>query len=157
MSAVIVALLILGPALLVAEAHLPSYGALGFAGVAAIATGMVLAVLASGGSIAVALALGLPVAVAGSAFGAVALGHVRAARRRRARCGAEGLVGRVGVVRRAPAPLGQVALDGALWRARRSWAEEDGPPPAEGEPVVVDRVQGLTLSVRRAESWEVDL
>jgi membrane-bound serine protease (ClpP class) len=156
MSAAILALLILGPVLLVAEAHLPTYGVLGAGGVAAIALGMVLMVLASGGSIAVALALGLPVAAAGSALGVVALGKVRTAARRQARCGAEGLIGRVGVVRRPLEPLGQVAVDGALWRARRSWAAEDEPPPEQGEAVVVDRVQGLTLSVRRAESWEVD-
>jgi membrane-bound ClpP family serine protease len=140
MSAAILALLILGPALLVAEAHLPTYGVLGAGGVAAIALGMVLMVLASGGSIAVALALGLPVAAAGSALGLVALTKVRTASRRRARCGAERLIGRIGVVRRSLEPTGQVQVDGALWRARRSWAAEDEPPPAEGEAVVVDRV-----------------
>jgi membrane protein implicated in regulation of membrane protease activity len=60
------------------------------------------------------------------------------------------------VVRRSLDPLGQVAVDGELWRARRSWAEAEVPPPGEGEAVVVDRVEGLTLSVRRAEVWEVE-
>jgi hypothetical protein len=36
------------------------------------------------------------------------------------------------------------------------WADEDEPPPPEGEPVVVDRVQGLMLLVRAAETWEVE-
>jgi membrane protein implicated in regulation of membrane protease activity len=80
----------------------------------------------------------------------------RSAGRRRARCGAEGLVGRVGVVRRSLDPQGQVLVGGELWRARRSWADEDEPPPGEGDPVVVDHVAGLTLSVRRAEDWEVE-
>ena len=39
------------------------------------------------------------------------------------------------------------------WRARRSWPDE--PALAEGDQVVVEQVQGLTLSVRRAEEWEV--
>jgi membrane-bound serine protease (ClpP class) len=86
----------------------------------------------------------------------LAVSKVRAAGRRRARCGAEGLVGRLGVVRRPLDPQGQILVEGALWRARRSWAEEDEPPPAEGDPVVVDHVEGLTLSVRRAELWEVE-
>jgi membrane-bound serine protease (ClpP class) len=89
-------------------------------------------------------------------LGVVALGRVRVAARRRARCGAEGLIGRLGVVRSPLDPQGQVVVDGALWSARRSWAEDDDPPPALGEPVVVDEVNGLTLRVRRAEVWEVE-
>ena len=75
---------------------------------------------------------------------------------RLADCGAEGLVGHVGIVRRPLEPLGHVAIDGELWRTRRSGADEDEPPPREGEAVVVDQVHELTLSVRRAEVWEVE-
>ena len=156
MAVLTLALLILGLVLLVAEAHLPTFGLLGTAGVAALISGVVLAVVGAGGSIALALGLGLPVAAAALALGILAMSKVRSVGRRRARCGAEGLVGRLGVVRRPLDPQGHVLIDGALWRARRSWAEEDEVPPAEGEPVVVDHVQGLTLSVRRAEIWEVE-
>jgi membrane-bound ClpP family serine protease len=138
MTALIIALLLIGAALLVAEAHLPTYGALGAAGVAALVGSVVLAVSAAGGVTAVAVSKGLAV------------------RRQRARCGRDGLLGHVGVVRRPLEPLGQVFVDGELWRARRSWADEDGDVPAEGEPVVVEQVHGLTLSVRRAEEWEVE-
>jgi membrane-bound serine protease (ClpP class) len=102
--------------------------------------------------------LGAAVVLATTA--ALALVTVREARsvsRRQAQCGAEGLIGRVGVVRRRIDPLGDVAVDGELWRARRAWATEDESPPAEGERVVVDSVHGLTLLVRRAEEWEVEL
>jgi membrane-bound serine protease (ClpP class) len=58
-------------------------------------------------------------------------------------------------VRRWGEPDGQVFIDGALWRARRRWAESDGEPLQEGDLVVVERVNGLTLSVRRAEEWEL--
>jgi membrane-bound serine protease (ClpP class) len=147
-----------GPALLVAEAHLPTYGALGSAGVGALVAGLVLAVVESGGSVALAVALVLPIAIAAVAILAVAARKALGVSRRRARCGPGELVGHVGVVRRPLDPLGQISIDGELWRARRSWAEEDdAPPPGEGEVVVVDRVQGLTLSVRRAEEWEVEL
>jgi membrane-bound serine protease (ClpP class) len=74
------------------------------------------------------------------------------AARPRALTGAEGLVGHVGVVRSAPAPLGQVFIDGALWRAKPCLQDE----LEVGDPVVVERVQGLVLSVRRAEEWEID-
>ncbi len=156
MAVLTLALLVLGLVLLVAEAHLPSFGLLGTAGVAALVSGVVLAVVGAGGSIALALGLGLPLAAAALAIGVVAMSKARTAGRRRARCGTEGLVGRLGVVRRPLDPQGQVLIDGALWRARRSWAEEDESPPSEGDPVVVDHVQGLTLSVRRAEVWEVE-
>ena len=158
MAVFTVALLVLGLVLLVAEAHLPTFGVLGFAGIGALAGAVVLAVMASGGGVALAVGLALPLAVGALSVGAVTLRSARVAARRRARCGAEGLVGRHGVVRRAVDPQGQVVVDGALWRARRSWADdEDEPPPTEGEAVVVDRVHGLTLSVRRAETWEVEL
>lgn len=156
MVVLILVLLVLGLALLVAEAHLPTYGLLGTAGTAALATGIVLAVVESGGSVALALGLTLPIAAATLAVVAVAMRKALTASRRRASCGAEELIGHVGVVRMPLDPLGHVFVDGELWRARRSWAEEDEPPPAAGEPVVVDRVQGLTLSVRRAETWEVE-
>jgi membrane protein implicated in regulation of membrane protease activity len=52
-------------------------------------------------------------------------------------------------------PAGQVFVDGALWRARHDWAGLDGAALREGDPVVVENVSGLTLSVRRAEDWEL--
>jgi membrane-bound ClpP family serine protease len=156
MAVLILALLLVGLALLVAEAHLPTFGIVGAAGVAALAAGVVLAMVGAGGSLALALGVTLPLVAAGGALGYVAVRKARAAARRRARCGAEGLVGRLGVVRRPLDPQGQIMVDGELWRARRSWAEEDEPAPAEGEPVVVDDVRGLTLTVRRAELWEVE-
>jgi membrane-bound ClpP family serine protease len=156
MTALIVVLLISGLGLLVAEAHLPTYGALGAAGVGAVVTALAVAVVESGGSVALAIAVAVPIAAAAVALGVVAARKALAASRARARCGAEGLVGHLGVVRRPLDPLGQVLVDGELWRARRSWVDEDEPPPREGEAVVIDRVNGLTLSVRRAELWEVE-
>jgi membrane-bound serine protease (ClpP class) len=47
-----------------------------------------------------------------------------------------------------------VFVDGALWRARL-WAGDEPEEVAAGDPVVVERVDGLTLTVRRAEEWEV--
>jgi membrane-bound serine protease (ClpP class) len=157
MTGLIVALLVLGAALVVVEAHLPTYGALGLAGIAMFVAAVVLALAAAGAGVAVAIGVGLAVGAAATAAGLVVVRKALAVRGQRARCGAEGLVGHVGVVRRPLDPLGQVFVDGELWRARRSWAEEDEPPPREGEPVLVERVQGLTLSVRRAEAWEVEL
>jgi membrane-bound ClpP family serine protease len=80
--------------------------------------------------------------------------RVAAVSRRRASTGADGLIGRVGVMRSPPAPLGQVFVGGELWRARPYLGEQE--QLLAGDPVVVERVNGLTLGVRRAEEWELD-
>jgi membrane-bound serine protease (ClpP class) len=149
-------LLIVGAALVVAEFHLPTRGLLGLAGTGALAAAIVLAVLDTVGTVVLAILLAAPFAAAIVALAVVVVHKASAASHRRVHCGAEGLVGHVGVVRRPLDPLGRVAIDGELWRARRSWAEADEPPPREGDTVVVDHVHGLTLSVRRAEIWEVE-
>jgi membrane-bound ClpP family serine protease len=147
-----IALLLTGTGLLIAEAHLPSYGALGLGGVVALVAGTAIAVDASGGGTALIVAMAAIVALAALALVAVIARATLAAARPRALTGAEALVGHVGVIRRAPAPLGQVYVDGALWRARPCMEDELD----VGDPVVVERVQGLVLTVRRAEEWEID-
>jgi membrane-bound ClpP family serine protease len=150
-----IVLLVVGVALLVAEAHLPTLGALGGAGVAALVGGGVLTLTASGGGI----ALVLPVAIGAGAVAAgllyIVVTRGAAVARGRARSGAESLVGHVGVLRSSPDPLGQVFVEGALWRAQRSLEDEGADPLEVGDPVVVERVRGLTLSVRKAEEWEL--
>jgi membrane-bound serine protease (ClpP class) len=155
MAALVGLLLISGAALVLAELALPAHGVLATTGIAAVIAGIVLAVFDAIGGLAVAVVLVAPVIAGLGALGLLALRLALSAGRQRARCGAEGLVGHVGVVRRPLDPLGHVAIDGELWRARRSWASEETAPEA-GEPVVVDRVDRLTLSVRRAEVWEVE-
>lgn len=149
-------LLVVGAALAVVEAHVPTHGALGGVGVAAGAGGLALIVAGAGSGAGVAVAVGLVAALIGAGYLWVVLRKALAARRARVRSGAEGLIGRVGEVRSAPAPLGQVFLDGALWRARLwSFEEDRGTVLERGDPIVVERVDGLTLTVRRAEDWEM--
>jgi membrane-bound ClpP family serine protease len=148
MNALIVALVVIGASLVIAEAHLASYGLLGLAGVAALSAAAVLAADAAGGSAVLALVVVLPAALLMSGAMVVAARKSLAIRRQRPRAGAEALIGQLGVVR-----SGDVVIHGERWRARRSWPDE--PAFEEGDEVVVERVQGLTLSVRRAEEWEV--
>jgi membrane-bound ClpP family serine protease len=154
MTAVVVVLLVTGAALLVAEAHLASYGLLGVAGALALAGGVALALSAGGMGLALVLALAAALFAGAASIGLVATRASLRSRRRRALGGADGLVGRVGVVRRSLTPVGVVAVMGELWRARPAWSETE-PAPVEGEDVIVEQVQGLTLWVRRAEEWEV--
>jgi membrane-bound serine protease (ClpP class) len=126
---------------------LPSHGALGSAAVASLALGVVLALAGEGTSIAVALAAGLGIGLAGALCVYIFVRKALATRRLSAR---NGLVGRVGTVK----PSGQVFVDGGLWRAR-VWDLQEEPALEPGDSVVVEYVNGLTLTVRHAEEWEV--
>jgi membrane-bound ClpP family serine protease len=147
-----VALVLVGVALLVAEAHVPS-GALGAAGGIALATGAALAIAGAGAAVAVVVAAVLAALGVAGVWLALAASKSLATRRLRAASGREALSGRTGVVRSWNGEGGQVFVDGALWRARRSWAD-DKEELGAGDAVVVERVEGLTLGVRRAEEWE---
>jgi membrane-bound serine protease (ClpP class) len=140
---------------MVAEAHLPTHGLLGSGAVVALTVGVVLALSGAGATGAAVIAAGIAVAVAGIALAWLLLVKSLATRRLAVRSGPPALTGRVATVRTVPAPIGQVQLDGALWRARIWELGEGGVPLAEGSAVVVESIDGLTLTVRPAEEWEV--
>jgi membrane-bound ClpP family serine protease len=149
------ALLAVGGGLLVAEAHVPSSGVLGLGGVAGLVAGMVLLLSAVGSGPALTLAVAVIVGAAALGMLLMAVPRVRATRRRRVRSGVEAMIGQVGVVRTAGGAGGHVFVDGALWLARPAHATDGQEALHEGERVVVEEVSGLTLSVRKAEEWEV--
>jgi membrane-bound ClpP family serine protease len=147
-----VALVLVGVALLVAEAHVPA-GILGVVGALTLAGGAALAIAGAGGGLAIILPVVIAAGAVGALWLAIATRKALATQGRRSSSGREALSGRVGVVRNWTGAGGQVLVDGALWRARRSWADDDEEIGA-GDSVVVERVSGLTLAVRRAEDWE---
>jgi membrane-bound ClpP family serine protease len=127
MSALGLLLVLVGAALVAAEAHVPSHGALGAAAVASLAVGVGLLVSAAGGAAVASILAALVVALAGGLW----------------------------IVKAAPEPLGQVYVGGSLWRARTWGLDEDERPLHAGDRCVVERVDGLTLTVRPAEEWEL--
>jgi membrane-bound serine protease (ClpP class) len=140
-------LVLAGAALAAAEAHVPSHGLLGSGAVLALATGVALLLSSAGSATLVAVSAGVTVGLVGALILALIVRKALATRRLRA---SNSLIGRVGVARSEDA----VFVDGALWRAR-SWGLEGDPPLARGLPIVVENVNGLTLTVRPAEEWEV--
>ncbi len=144
-----VALLVIGATVVLVEAHVPSLGMLGVPGVVGIAAGSVLAVAGLGGG--VVLGLVAAVVLAGAALGVVGLSVSKGAAVRR-RYVRGGVIGHLGVVRRWSDPHRTVLVDGALWNACPSWPDDE---LCEGDRVVVERVSGLTLAVRKAEEWEL--
>jgi membrane-bound ClpP family serine protease len=154
MTALGLVLLFVGAILMVAEAHAPSGVLAVGAGIALIA-GAVIVIGAFGGSTSLAIPVGVALGAAAGGGAIVVTRTATRARGARVQAGSEAMFGRVGVVRRWSESAGQVFVDGTLWRARQVWPEGDGEAFSEGDPVVVERVSGLTLSVRRAEEWEM--
>jgi membrane-bound serine protease (ClpP class) len=154
MTALGFALLLAGAMLLVAEAHAPT-GVLGVAAAGTLIAGVTIIIGSLGGGAALAVPVGVGLGAVAGVWTVVATRSAAGSRRTRIQAGAESLCGRVGVVRRWSDSAGQVFLDGALWRARQEGVDGDSEALREGDPVVVERVSGLTLSVRRAERWEL--
>jgi membrane-bound serine protease (ClpP class) len=155
MTALGIALLTVGAVVIIVETHLPALGMLGGPGVIAVAVGAVLTVSGLGGGVALGVITALLLSIATVTVLALTLKHGGQVRGRRIRTGAEGLIGHVGVVRSWGEPAGRVFVDGALWRARHSWPDDPEEALCEGDHVVVERLNGLTLGVRKAEDWEL--
>ena len=134
-------LLLLAVGLLAAETQVPSFGALGAAGIAALIAGGLLLYDTDSEVFEVSVPIAAATGVALGAFTLFAASKAIAARREPPHGGPEDLVGAHGTVRVALDPVGQVYVAGALWRAR---AEQ---PLSRGERVRVVGVDGLTLTV----------
>jgi membrane-bound serine protease (ClpP class) len=159
MLALGIALLVAALALFVAEAHAPVGGALGGVGAVALAAGAWLAITGAGGGMALAVPVAIAAGLVSAGFVALVASKTLQAMRLRASSGSESLVGRTGEVRAALGagrPSGQVFVDGALWRAEPASEYESGEALDAGDRVVVERVRGLTLCVRKAEEWELE-
>jgi membrane-bound serine protease (ClpP class) len=171
MAAAGVVLLVIGLLVAISEAHQPTHGIAGGLGVAVMAIGAGLALAGAGAGVAIGIGAAVVLAAGGAGGVALTVGRTAAVRRRRVRGGAEGLIGEIGVVRSwsPQADEGCVTLAGGVWTARRSPAPVDPlaalghemPEDAEeralhpGDRVIVERLTGLTLSVRPAEEWEL--
>lgn len=145
-----VALIFLALVFFIAEIKVVSYGLLTVAGVVCLVIAGMMLIRDPDPSINVSLG-----AIAGLALSALAvtgLLSVLAARalKNRVTTGAEGLLGARGEAASALDPRGKVFLKGELWNAVAST------PIAAGATVEVTAIDGLTLSVRAAESVALD-
>ena len=139
------ALLVLGVAMLIAEAFLPSFGVVGIGGIVSFVIGSLLLFDTPEETLHVdrGLIAGVVVTLAAFSFGVGWL--VVRAQRRRPTVGAEGMIGEVGHVRRVDASGRQakVFVHGEYWDADVEGAV------AEGDAVEVTAVDGLRVHVRR--------
>jgi membrane-bound serine protease (ClpP class) len=145
---VFVVFALIGIALLLAELLLSTGGVLAALGAGALIAGGVLALTADSSSSAsdwagpALITLGV---LSIASFYFVTRKVLAAHRERPGGGGQEELLGARGEARTALDPDGQVLLGGALWRARLAG---DGGPLRPGDRVIVEAIDGLTLTVR---------
>jgi membrane-bound serine protease (ClpP class) len=125
-------------ALLVIDLHVPTHGALTLSGLVAMAVGLTTLFHNAPSPYHTNVWLVVTVTALLGGFWAFAMGKAIAIRRRPPSVGPDEIVGMEGVVRDG----GYVFVHGELWRAH---ADE---PLREGQHVLVERVEGLTLDVR---------
>jgi membrane-bound serine protease (ClpP class) len=138
-----VALIVLGIALLGAEAYVTSHGLIGLSGVVALAAGGLLLFRTPGSDLSVSPFVVIAIAVPlGGGLAFVATRVVAARHQPAPPTGTAALVGRTAVVREALHPRGQVFIEGALWQADAGTGSVEA-----GRTVIVRGVDGLLLLV----------
>jgi membrane-bound serine protease (ClpP class) len=133
------ALILLGVALLVIDAHVVSHGALTLTGLISLGVGMIMLFHNAPRPYHTSIPLVLSITIALGLFWVFALTKAVQVRRSPVTVSPLRVVGADAVVRTP----GQVFVDGELWRARRS----DGRALVPGEHVRVEAVEGLELTV----------
>jgi membrane-bound serine protease (ClpP class) len=132
-------LMLLGVALLVADVHVTTHGALTVAGLISLSVGSIM-LFQNASGFHTSKPLVISVAVVLGAVWAFAMSKALEVRHRPVQVGAQLIAGSVGEVREN----GLVFLNGELWEARAAGGEELHP----GERVRVESLDGLTLTVR---------
>jgi membrane-bound serine protease (ClpP class) len=127
-------------ALLVADVHVTSHGALTVAGLIAMAVGAIFLFQNAPAPYHTSTPLVVAVAVVLGSVWALAVGKAWQVRHRPAEVTPERIAGAVGEVRRG----GLVYVDGELWQARTAGGEQLQP----GQRVRVESLDGLVLTVK---------
>lgn len=135
------ALMLLGIVLMIAEAFLPSFGALGLGGIAAFAIGSVMLIDTDLPGYGLPWALIVPVAIASALFSFFVANLALRARRRPVVTGAEELIGASGVI------LEDMEDEGWARVHSESWRVHSDVPLKRGSPVRVRARHDLLLEV----------
>ncbi len=148
------ALMLLGLALMIAEAFAPSFGALGLGGLVAFVIGSIMLLDTETPGYAIAMPLILTVAIASGAFFLLIVNLATRAWRRPVVSGREEMIGATGRAlrsfrhRRGFRHEGHIRIRGEIWRA------VSGLPVRGGEKVRVTGLDGLTLNVEPEDRKE---
>jgi len=138
-----IALILLGIGLLVAELFITSFGLLTAGGIASLVIGSLILFSGSPGiEVSRGLIAGVTAGIA--VFCLFVIGAIIRGQRRAKATGAEGMIGKLAIAKTPLTPEGKVLAEGELWTART-----EGDRIARGEEVIISKVEGLKLRVRR--------
>jgi membrane-bound serine protease (ClpP class) len=127
------------------DVKVQSHGLLSVGGAVSLVLGSLILMSGEGGAMRISISVIITVAVVTMLFFAFVVGAGYRALRRKPVTGREGLVGEQGV---ALTELG--ARGGRIFVHGEYWAAESDEPIHEGASVIVDRVDGMRLRVRKA-------
>jgi len=139
------ALLTLGIIFMLAEAFVPSFGALGIGGLIAFVIGSIILFDEEGTGYTVSLPLIVTLSVTTAGFFLFVVGAAVRARNRPVVSGQEELLGATGEVIEDFSGKGRIRIHGEVW-----WAES-AVPLHDGDKVQVDSIEGLVLRVHPAQ------
>ncbi len=138
------ALILLGIAFIVAEAFLPSFGALGIGGVVSFVIGSIMLVKTEAIGYSLPMYLIIVVALVTAAFFLLVINLALRSRRKPIVSGREAVIGKRGVVEISD-DRAWVRINGERWQCKSKT------PLKTGDEVVVERLEGLTCIVKVVE------
>ncbi len=143
-----VALIIVGLALMTAEAFAPSFGALGLGGIAAFVFGAIMMFDSDIPGFGISIAFVISIAVLAALLMIWLVSYVLKLRRRGVVSGRESIVGGIGTALLDFDGEGKVWLEGEAWSARSTM------PIEKDQEVVVVAMDGLVLDVKPAPAGD---
>jgi len=144
------ALILLGIALLIGEAFLPSFGVLGIGGIISLALGSLLLFDTEGSGLAVERSIVFTAVTTLGAFMLAVSYLVYRSQKSKPTLGIEGLIGEIGEVRGRLSPTGKVFVHGEYWNA-----QADGEIEIGEKVKVVGYGEGMCLKVSRLSGSEL--
>ena len=145
-----VALIILGIALMVAEAFAPSFGALGLGGIAAFVFGAIMMFDSGVPGFGISITFVTGIAMLAALFIVWTVGYLVKLRKRGPVYGEEAIAGAIAVAMQDFTGEGKVWLEGEAWQAYST------APLVKDQEVIVTRLEGLVVHVKPAPSAAVD-
>ena len=138
------ALIIVGIALIIAEAMIPSFGALGIGGIAAFIFGSIMMFDSGIPGFSISVVFVVALATLASLFLLWIVSYLVRLRRRGATSGKASILGGTGTA------MESFTGDGKIWLEGETWTAVSKVPVEKGQAVVVRAINGLTLEVEPA-------